>query len=102
MKPNEGDMLVTPKKFQKLNNDLSTKNNRKLGTVQISHDNNSESPFIQIGTKIKSIFGNFFKTQDKLNKSYEESNRIENSESYSTQNEGKNFYLQGAQDTKYK
>lgn len=33
----------------------------------------NESPFIQIGTKIKSIlFGNFFKTQEKLNKSYEE------------------------------
>ena len=32
----------------------------------------NESPFIQIGSKIKSIFGNFFKTQEKLNKSYEE------------------------------
>ena len=59
------EMMVTPRKMLKINNDLTAKS-RKL------QDSNNESPFIQIGSKIKSIFGNFFKTQEKLNKSYEE------------------------------
>lgn len=39
-----------------------------------SYKKPESSPFViqQIGTKLKSIFGNIFKTQDKLNKSYEE------------------------------
>lgn len=36
-----------------------------------------ESPFQQIGSRIKSIFGNFFKVEEKMNKSYEELNEFE-------------------------
>eukprot|EP00347_Sterkiella_histriomuscorum_P004361 403360747 len=67
----ENDMLVTPRGKLKINNDLSTKNKRTVQQTLRKKEN--ESPFIKIVTNTaKSIFGNFFKTQDKLNKSYEE------------------------------
>ena len=66
MKQSE-EILVTPRKLLKINNDLTSKNRKLQDSSQMN-----ESPFIQIGTKIKSIFGNFFKTQEKLNKSYED------------------------------
>lgn len=56
MKPSE-DVLVTPRKLSKINNDFLTKNMMSNSKKPID-----ESPFVQIGTKIKSIFGNFFKT----------------------------------------
>lgn len=72
--------LITPRGKLRINNDLSTKNHKTL-----LHQHNqshrkkeltaatNESPFIKIvTTTAKNIFGNFFKTQDKLNKSYEE------------------------------
>lgn len=68
---------MTPKKK------LSDTHNEKLGDeaiIDIGHQLNTvdaiqrkdKSPFLQIGTTIKNMFGNFFKAQDKLNRSYEE------------------------------
>jgi hypothetical protein len=37
----------------------------------------SESPFMRIGSKIKSMFGNFFKEEEKANRSYEEARSLE-------------------------
>ncbi|CDW78427.1 tbc domain-containing protein [Stylonychia lemnae] len=84
--------LITPRRLQKINNDLSTKNKKSTQPNQLSMiKKESESPFIQqIGTKIKSyLFGNFFKTQEKLNKSYEESEQMKNYIPFSRQDQRK-------------
>lgn len=43
----------------------------------------SESPFEQLGSRIKNIFGNFFKVDEKMNKSYEELNAGDENTLYS-------------------
>lgn len=47
-------------------------NNRMVSPVAAVKVITSESPFMQIGSKIKSMFGNFFRAEEKANRSYEE------------------------------
>jgi hypothetical protein len=69
MKPSE-DLLITPRKSSN-DGEITTMFMQNKSNPMSLHKN-KKSPFIGIGTKIKSIFGNFFKTSEKLNKSYED------------------------------
>ena len=64
LKEHDDEQLITPRGAEKMSQDGKA--------AQPVSNKKEESPFVQIGSKLKSIFGNFFKTSDKLNKSYEE------------------------------